>query len=73
MLNNKYITNKGRVNSLTHNQGVVGSCPTGPTLRIKHLQGRLVGVFCFTPGRCQDLGDFGTFALKILVPMFVYF
>ena len=31
MLNNKYITNKGKVNSLTHNQGVTGSSPVGPT------------------------------------------
>ena len=23
---------------MTHNQGVVGSCPTGPTLIIKELQ-----------------------------------
>ena len=49
---------------VTHNQGVVGSCPTGPTLRIKHLQGRLVGVFYFTPGRRQDLGEFDGFVLK---------
>ena len=41
--------------------------------KFKHFEDRLVGVFCFTPGLCQDLGDFGTFALKILVPMFVYF
>jgi hypothetical protein len=28
--------------SLTHNQGVVGSSPTGPTLRLSHLQ----RIFC---------------------------
>ena len=48
----------------THNQGVVGSCPTGPTLRIKHLQSRAVDVLFFTPGRCQDLCEIGGFVLK---------
>jgi hypothetical protein len=32
---------------------VAESCPAGLALRIKHLQGRLVGVFCFMPGRPQ--------------------
>jgi len=30
---------------------------TGPALRIKHLQGRLVGVFCLRPGRRRDFED----------------
>jgi hypothetical protein len=48
----------------THNQGVVGSCPTGPTLKIKHLQTQPVGVLFFTPGRRQDLENFGGFVPK---------
>ena len=55
----------------THHQRVVGACPTGLTLKIKHLQGRLVVVFFFTPGRGQELGDFGSFMLNLLVPNFV--
>jgi hypothetical protein len=50
-----------------------GIIPAGYTIKIKHLQGRLVGVFCFIPGRRQDLGDEGGFLLKMLAPMFVYF
>ena len=45
--------------------------PTGPTLRIKHLQDRLVGVFYFTPGRRQDLGNFEGFVSKKLAGKFV--
>ncbi|MEI7830976.1 MAG: hypothetical protein WCI31_14460 [Prolixibacteraceae bacterium] len=57
----------------THNQGVVGVCPTGPTLKIKHLQDRLVSVFCFAPGRRQDLGNLAGFVQIFFALMFVYF
>ena len=29
-----------------------------PSHKIKHIQGRLAGVFCFTPGRRQDFEIF---------------
>jgi len=57
----------------THNQGVVGSYPAGPTLKIKHLQGKLVGVFFFTPGRRQDFEENREFVLKKSAGKFVYF
>jgi hypothetical protein len=50
-----------------------GIIPAGYTLKIKHLQGRLVGVFFFTPGTRQDLEEFGGFVLKKSAGKFVYF
>ncbi len=32
-----------------------------------------LGVFFFTPGRRQDLGEFGGFVLKLSAGEFVYF
>jgi hypothetical protein len=55
----------------THNQGVDGVYPTMATLKIKHLQGRLAGVFCFTPGLRQDFEDFTGFLPKKLARKFV--
>ena len=35
------------VRPTTHHQGVPGSCPAGPNLRIKHIQRQSLGVFFY--------------------------
>ena len=45
---------KGKENNMTHNQGVDGSSPSGPTVN-QTLTRLLVGVFFYTPVWRQDL------------------
>jgi hypothetical protein len=46
--------------------------PASPNALINnHLQGRLTGVFFIRPGRRQDLGELGGFALKNYAREFV--
>jgi len=41
----------------THNQGVHGSSPCGPTLIIRHLRSKICKCFFYVPVWCQDLTE----------------
>jgi len=64
--------------SVTHNQGVAGSSPAGPTMKIRHLHYQFVGVFFFAPDLSQVLdkigcshNSFSSFQLQVVCYKFV--